>query len=59
MNYESYNLGIINIIVFTTHVPVFLASRHNFRDIELKFFIFFHYFHTANYPPNLKLWFEK
>ena len=32
----------ITIMVFTTHVPVFLwPNSHNFRDIELKFCMFF------------------
>ena len=34
--------------LFTPHVPVFFwSSRHNLRDIELKF-CFYHDFYTAN-----------
>ena len=60
---------VVCILLFTSHVPVFLwSSRHNLRDIELKFcfyhdlhslplinpqIVFYHDLHTANYPPNL------
>ena len=29
------------IVVFTPHIPIFLYSRCNFRDIELNFLYFF------------------
>ena len=41
-------------MVFTPHVRGFCgSSRHNFRNIELKFCTF-NDFNTANWPPSLK-----